>query len=100
MVQKSSTKSCTNGYPNTITVVFYQALEMLPNVSKDVIPCAHYEKCYLQVLCSCDNTYVGGTTQLLGSMISQNVPKYTREFDCSGLSTRLCNNVTHFLKNL
>ena len=62
---------------------------MLTNLNKHVLPMlATINLIYKFVYC-CDNSYIGRTTQILGSRIKQHVPKYaTAFFDSRVLPTQ------------
>ena len=68
-----------NEYHNVRAVVIFQARKMLTSLSKDVITMLATINVIYKFVCCCDNSYVERTTQRLGSMIKQHVPKYAED---------------------
>ena len=65
-----------SGYHNAIDVVNYQARKVLPYLSKDVLTLLATSNVIYKFVFWCDISYVGRTTERLGSRIRQHVPKY------------------------
>ena len=52
---------------------------MLSNSNKGVLPLIATSNVIYKFMCCCDNSYVGRTTQRLGSRIRQHVPQYAMD---------------------
>ena len=73
-------KAVHNEYHNARAVVIFQARKMFSNMSKDVLVMLATSNVMYKFVCCCDNSYIGRTTQRLGSRIRQHVlPKYAMD---------------------
>ena len=83
-----------NGYHNARPVIIFKARKMLPNSSKYVRPLLATSNVIYKFVYCCDNSYLGRTTQRLGSRIRQHVPKYAEDL----FDSRVLRMLKHVVK--